>query len=214
MLIFFFFFYFIVPRDAYAITQLCQTTVPSLNTIFFLVMCLQMHHSVLFEREFFTLGLLSRQVWFMSVIHIWKRKTKRLYEKHKSHIHQIHSDIDFLLLHELSQNHIHSISVDVWPRVCVWESLWCSQKDLPVLLTACPTLSVVHNWFPPFKSAYIYCLSTHSQENKLRKQVFGSRNDRPGKGILVLHTLWLIYESWHGCESFFTVVLCCCSPGE
>lgn len=157
---------------------------------FLSVMLLPMHHSELFER----VGLLSGQVWLMAVIHVRKKNTHtrtfRLYDKYKSHIH---SGTDFPHLHELSWKYIHSISVAVWPWKYVWESLWHSQKDLPVLLTACLTLSVVHNGFPHSK-LLIYTVSAHTplahcKENKLGKQVFGSRNDthQEKKNMVVLN---------------------------
>lgn len=122
-------------------------------------------------------GLLSRQGWFMAVIHISKRggRKKRQRDKQKTPIHQIHSDIDFLHLHKLSQSHIHSVSVDVWPWECVWESLWCSQKR-PILLTACPALSVVHNWFPPHSNLVIYPVSLHKSSTQWAKQTHGNKS--------------------------------------
>lgn len=136
------------------------------------------------------------------------KKTFRLYDKYKSRIHQIHSGTDFPYLHELSQKYVRSDSVAVWPWNCVWESLWCSQKDLPLLLTACLTLSAVHNGSPHSKPL-IYTVSiqtplAHCKENKLRKQVFGRRDDTPGKTGWCWMRLGIIPEI----QAYFLIDLC------
>lgn len=126
--------------------------------------------AVLFER----VGLLSVQVWFMAIIDI-STKTFRLYDRYKSHIHQIHSGADFPPLGwVLPKTHTQYVC-DCVTLKYVWEILWHSHKDLPVLLTACPTLSVVHNGFPHSK-LLIYTVSTHAavahyKQNKPWKEV-------------------------------------------
>lgn len=156
----------------------------------------------------------------MAVIHFWKkhldRGTNAYLPSIKSTLAQISP-----LLYESAQKYIHSISVAVWPWVYVWQILWHSQKYLPVLLTACLTVSLVHNGFPHSK-LLIYSVSTHTppahcKENKFRKQVFCCCDDTAGKthwcwirlGSIPEekekkrgknYTFWLIYVSWHGSE--------------
>lgn len=98
-------------------------------------------------------GLFSGKVCFIVVIHIWGEK--------KEHLHCMTNRnlwYWFPWLACLIYIYIFSISVVVLrPWEQIWEILWHSQKDLPVLLTAYLTLSVVHNGFPSFKATNIYC---------------------------------------------------------